>query len=77
MLRLTKRASCGHSASGYPLCLRRFASHLSPFLPLPAELQLAHHLNSDTLIDIEHVTFGYDASRTILNDVSRGSSVAR
>jgi phospholipid/cholesterol/gamma-HCH transport system ATP-binding protein len=27
-------------------------------------------LNSDTLIEIEHVIFGYDASRTILNDVS-------
>jgi len=27
-------------------------------------------LNNDTLIDIAHVTFGYDASRTILNDVS-------
>ena len=27
-------------------------------------------LNSETLIDIDHVTFGYDASRTILNDVS-------
>jgi phospholipid/cholesterol/gamma-HCH transport system ATP-binding protein len=26
-------------------------------------------LKSDTLIAIEHVTFGYDASRTILNDV--------
>ena len=26
--------------------------------------------SSDTLIDIDHVTFGYDASRTILNDVS-------
>jgi phospholipid/cholesterol/gamma-HCH transport system ATP-binding protein len=25
---------------------------------------------TDTLIDIDHVTFGYDASRTILNDVS-------
>jgi len=25
---------------------------------------------SDTLIEIDHVTFGYDASRTILNDVS-------
>jgi len=25
---------------------------------------------SDTLIDVDHVTFGYDASRTILNDVS-------
>ncbi|MBP6898996.1 MAG: ATP-binding cassette domain-containing protein [Burkholderiaceae bacterium] len=28
------------------------------------------HLSSDTLIEIDHVTFGYDASRTILNDVS-------
>jgi phospholipid/cholesterol/gamma-HCH transport system ATP-binding protein len=27
-------------------------------------------LNSDPFIDIEHVTFGYDPSRTILNDVS-------
>ncbi len=27
-------------------------------------------MNSDTLIEIERVTFGYDASRTILNDVS-------
>jgi phospholipid/cholesterol/gamma-HCH transport system ATP-binding protein len=27
-------------------------------------------LNSDTLIEIDHVTFGYDRSRTILNDVS-------
>jgi len=26
--------------------------------------------NPDTLIEIDHVTFGYDASRTILNDVS-------
>ena len=26
--------------------------------------------NTDTLIDIDHVTFGYDASRMILNDVS-------
>jgi phospholipid/cholesterol/gamma-HCH transport system ATP-binding protein len=28
------------------------------------------HPESDTLIQIDHVTFGYDASRTILNDVS-------
>jgi phospholipid/cholesterol/gamma-HCH transport system ATP-binding protein len=27
-------------------------------------------LTSDTLIEIDHVTFGYDASRSILNDVS-------
>ncbi len=26
--------------------------------------------STDTLIDIDHVTFGYDATRTILNDVS-------
>ena len=31
----------------------------------PAELP-----RTDTLIDIDHVTFGYDATRTILNDVS-------
>lgn len=27
-------------------------------------------MNSDAFIEIDHVTFGYDASRTILNDVS-------
>ena len=27
-------------------------------------------MNSDTLIEIDHVTFGYDASRTMLHDVS-------
>ena len=27
-------------------------------------------MTSDTLIEIDHVTFGYDASRSILNDVS-------
>ncbi|OYU73171.1 MAG: ABC transporter ATP-binding protein, partial [Burkholderiales bacterium PBB5] len=27
-------------------------------------------MTSDPLIEIDHVTFGYDASRTILNDVS-------
>ena len=34
---------------------------------MPSEPQSA---NADTLIEIDHVTFGYDASRTILNDVS-------
>lgn len=37
-------------------------------------------MNPDTLIEIDHVTFGYDTSRTILNDVSlnfrRGSVTA-
>ena len=28
------------------------------------------HPNADLLVEIEHVVFGYDASRTILNDVS-------
>jgi phospholipid/cholesterol/gamma-HCH transport system ATP-binding protein len=35
--------------------------------------RLARHeagLNSESFIDIDHVTFGYDAGRTILNDVS-------
>jgi phospholipid/cholesterol/gamma-HCH transport system ATP-binding protein len=27
-------------------------------------------LNNDTLIEIDHVTFGYDSSRTILDDIS-------
>ena len=27
-------------------------------------------MNSDTLIEIDHVTFGYDERRSILNDVS-------
>jgi phospholipid/cholesterol/gamma-HCH transport system ATP-binding protein len=27
-------------------------------------------VNDDTLIEVDHVTFGYDATRTILNDVS-------
>jgi phospholipid/cholesterol/gamma-HCH transport system ATP-binding protein len=35
----------------------------------PAQHPL-HTLNPDTLIEIDHVTFGYDASRTILHDVS-------
>ncbi len=34
---------------------------------MPSENKPAH---GDTLIEIDHVTFGYDASRTILNDIS-------
>jgi phospholipid/cholesterol/gamma-HCH transport system ATP-binding protein len=30
------------------------------------------HLNSDKLIEIDHVSFGYDTSRLVLNDVSLG-----
>jgi phospholipid/cholesterol/gamma-HCH transport system ATP-binding protein len=30
----------------------------------------SRRLNSNALIEIDHVTFGYDASRTILNDIS-------
>ncbi len=33
-------------------------------------MRLPRRLKSDTLIDIDHVTFGYDASRTILGDIS-------
>ena len=29
-------------------------------------------LNADSLIEIDHVTFGYDASRTILDDINLG-----
>jgi len=38
-----------------------------PSEPLP---RLDAGLNSDNFIQIDHVTFGYDASRMILNDVS-------
>ena len=34
---------------------------------MPSELPRP---NADTLIEIDHVTFGYDPSRSILNDVS-------
>ena len=39
---------------------------------MPSELPRANsdHLTSDKLIEIDHVSFGYDPSRTILNDVS-------
>ena len=36
----------------------------------PGGSQWCIDLSSDALIEIDHVTFGYDASRTILNDVS-------
>ena len=39
-------------------------------MPTEPSRPTADPLNSDTLIQIDHVTFGYDASRTILNDVS-------
>ena len=32
--------------------------------------RLGNRLASDTFIEIDHVTFGYDASRTILDDIS-------
>ncbi len=44
--------------------------------PIPARLlggnsaRLGISLASDTFIEIDHVTFGYDASRTILDDIS-------
>ena len=39
-------------------------------MPTEASRPTADSLSPDTLIQIDHVTFGYDASRTILNDVS-------
>ena len=39
-------------------------------MPTDPSRPTADPLNSDTLIQIDHVSFGYDASRTILNDVS-------
>ncbi|MEO8312432.1 MAG: ATP-binding cassette domain-containing protein, partial [Caldimonas sp.] len=32
--------------------------------------EITGHPHRDLLVEIEHVVFGYDASRTILNDVS-------
>jgi phospholipid/cholesterol/gamma-HCH transport system ATP-binding protein len=40
-------------------------SQVKPLTALPH-----HHLKPDNFIEIENVTFGYDASRTILNDVT-------
>ena len=39
-------------------------------MPTETSRPTADPLSPDTLIQIDHVTFGYDASRTILNDVS-------
>ena len=39
-------------------------------MPTDTSRPTADPLSPDTLIQIDHVTFGYDASRTILNDVS-------
>ena len=41
---------------------------------MPSEPQRPNpdHLNPDKLIEIDHVSFGYDTSRLILNDVSLG-----
>jgi phospholipid/cholesterol/gamma-HCH transport system ATP-binding protein len=63
-LRLVVRPSCDNAAPR-----GRSADERPALSGSPAKApQLA--LNSDTLIEIDHVTFGYDASRTILNDVS-------
>jgi phospholipid/cholesterol/gamma-HCH transport system ATP-binding protein len=48
---------------------RRMAPCVAPAVG-SAPKRLHSTLNSDTLIEIDHVTFGYDASRTILHDVS-------
>ncbi len=46
---------------------RAAAAHKNVQPAMPSE---PTRVKSDTLIDIDHVSFGYDASRTILNDVS-------
>jgi phospholipid/cholesterol/gamma-HCH transport system ATP-binding protein len=45
-------------------------SHQQKQPPRPGALRLPRRLKSDALIEIDHVTFGYDASRTILGDIS-------
>src|SRR5438105_6231935 len=54
--------------------LRRLRARISarPEEQPPAACSPAdpHRLKSDNLIEIDHVTFGYDTSRVILNDVS-------
>ena len=42
----------------------------TPRMPSEPSLPNADQLSSDNLIEVDHVTFGYDVSRTILNDVS-------
>jgi phospholipid/cholesterol/gamma-HCH transport system ATP-binding protein len=37
---------------------------------IPKTAEITGHPHRDLLVEIEHVVFGYDASRTILNDVS-------
>ena len=41
---------------------------------MPSELKRPNpdHLNPDKLIEIDHVSFGYDTNRLVLNDVSLG-----
>ena len=41
-------------------------------MPSEPKRQNPDHLNSDKLIEIDHVSFGYDTSRLVLNDVSLG-----
>ena len=42
----------------------------TPRMPIDPLRPNAEPSKPDTLIDVDHVTFGYDATRTILNDVS-------
>ena len=72
---LTRRAARRLSLRDHRATMRRpvaAASNKRPALSGPAGCRHPHsfELNSDTLIEIDHVTFGYDSSRTILNDVS-------
>jgi phospholipid/cholesterol/gamma-HCH transport system ATP-binding protein len=48
--------------------VRQFTEQKTAVVPRIAGT--SRRLNSNALIEIDHVTFGYDASRTILNDIS-------
>jgi phospholipid/cholesterol/gamma-HCH transport system ATP-binding protein len=43
---------------------------LASVVPWPTSIGRPNPLRPEPLIEIDHVTFGYDSSRTILNDVS-------
>ncbi len=71
------RSSSGRSARAArrpgrsTLCSWVQASCLAePMTEIQETAEITGHPHRDLLVEIEHVVFGYDASRTILNDVS-------
>ena len=49
------------------VCVRELSEQKQPVPGLPAP---SRRLKHDTFIEIDHVTFGYDVTRTILDDIS-------